>query len=164
MPRVRFVAVFLILLAAFEFTLLIDVVDQRVVRPFTKSIASVATAIIRWTEPAVRVSGTMINAPCFAVDIHNGCNGLEASFFIIAAVIAFPSTWAKRAIGVVAGAILIQAANLLRVVTLFHIGCRHRAWFETFHLAVWQTVIFALAVGFFVVWSRRSVLNDAAST
>ena len=66
-------------------------------------------------------------------------------------------------IDVVAGAILIQFANLLRVVTLFHIGCRHRAWFETFHLAVWQTVIFALAAGFFIVWSRRSVLTNAPS-
>ena len=164
MPRVRFIVIFLVLLAAFEFLLLIDVVDQDVVRPFTASIASVATTIIRWNEPAARVSGTMIGAPCFAVDIRNGCNGLEATFFIIAAVIAFPATWAKRAIGVTGGAILIQVANMLRVVTLFHIGCRHRAWFETFHLAVWQTVIFALAVGFFILWSRRSVLTNAPST
>ena len=164
MPRVRFIVIFLILLAAFEFSLLIDVVDQHVVRPFTSSIASVATTIIRCNEPGVRVNGTMISAPCFAIDIRNGCNGLEATFFIIAAVIAFPATWGKRAIGVVAGAILIEAANLIRVVTLFHIGCRHRAWFETFHLAVWQTVIFALAAGFFIVWSRRSVLRDAPST
>ncbi|HEX7418950.1 MAG TPA: exosortase H [Thermoanaerobaculia bacterium] len=164
MPRVRFIVIFLVLLAAFEFTLLIDVVDRDVVQPFTRSIAMVSASIIRWSERDVRVSGTAISAPCFAVDIHNGCNGLEATFFIVAAVIAFPATWAKRAIGVVAGTVLIQFANLVRVVTLFYIGCRHRAWFETFHLAVWQTVIFALAVGFFIVWSRRSTLADAPST
>lgn len=163
MPRVRFIIIFLVLLAAFEFTLLIDAVDRSVVQPFTRSIATVAAGIIRWSEPGVRVSGTTISAPCFAVDIHNGCNGLEATFFIVAAVIAFPSTWPRRAIGVAAGTILIQFANLVRVVTLFLIGCRHRAWFETFHLAVWQTIIFALAVGFFMVWSRRSTLADAPS-
>ena len=164
MPRVRFIVIFLALLAAFEFTLLIDVVDENVVRPFTTAIASVSTSIIRWSEPAVRVSGTMISAPCFAVDIHNGCNGLEATFFVVAAILAFPATWRMRAIGVVAGTILIQLANLLRVVTLFLIGCRHRSWFETFHLAVWQTVIFALAVGFFILWSRRSTPANAPST
>lgn len=163
-PRVRFIVVFLILLAAFEFTLLIDAVDQKVVRPFTTSIAAVSTTIIRWSEPQARVAGTTIIAPCFGVDIHNGCNGLEATFFVIAAVIAFPATWAKRAIGVVVGTILIQLANLIRVVTLFLIGCRHRAWFDMFHLAVWQTLIFALAVGFFILWSRRSALTDAPST
>lgn len=164
MARTRFIIIFLALLAAFEFLLLIDVVDRHVVRPFTASIASVATTIIRWNEAGARVNGTMISAPCFAVDLHNGCNGLEATFFIMAAVIAFPATWTTRLIGVVAGATLIQAANLLRVVTLFHIGCRHRAWFETFHLAVWQTVIFALAAGFFMIWSRRSLLANAPST
>ncbi len=164
MPRVRFIVIFLVLLAAFEFTLLIDTVDRSVVRPFTSSIATVSAGIIRWNVRDVRVSGTTITAPCFAVDIHNGCNGLEATFFVVAAVLAFPATWARRAIGVVVGTMLIQLANLLRVVTLFYIGCRHRAWFDTFHLSVWQTVIFALAVGFFIVWSRRSTLTDASST
>ncbi len=164
MPRIRFIVIFLVLLAAFEFTLLIEAVDQRVVRPFTSSIATVSGSIIRWSERDVRVNGTTISAPCFAVDIHNGCNGLEATFFIVAAVLAFPATWPKRALGVVAGTLLIQLANLIRVATLFFIGCHHRAWFETFHLAIWQTVIFALAVGFFILWSRRGTMTDAPGT
>ncbi len=155
MPRLRFIVTFLILLAAFEFTLLIDVVDKRVIVPFTASIANVSASVIRELEPDVHVSGTIIRAPCFAVDIRNGCNGVETTLFVIAAVLAFPTaTWLMRAIGVIGGAVLIQLANLVRVVTLFEIGCRHRAWFDTFHLAVWQTAIFALAIGFFILWSR----------
>ncbi len=161
MPRVRFIAVFLVLLAAFEFTLLIDVVDREVVQPFTGSIAAVSGSIIGVSERNVRVSGTVISSPCFAVDIHNGCNGLEATFFVVAAVLAFPATWKMHLIGFGAGALIIQLANLMRVVTLFLIGCHRRAWFDVFHIAVWQTTIFALAVGFFIIWSRRSVIANA---
>ena len=163
MARLRFIVIFLILLAAFEFALLIDVVDRGAVVPFTQSIATVSGAIIRTAEPGTKVSGTTITAPCFAVDIRNGCNGLEATLFVLAAVLAFPATWVRKIIGVVIGGAVIQVANLIRVVTLFLIGCRHRAWFDTFHLAVWQTLIFGLAIGFFVLWSRRSVQANAAA-
>lgn len=158
--RVRFIVVFVLLLAAFELTLLIDSVDRGVVRPVTTSIAHVSGSILRLSEPDLRVNGTTIAARCFAVDILNGCNGIEATLFIVAAVLAFPAAWPKRLIGVIIGTALIQVANLLRVVTLFLIGCHRRAWFDTFHLAVWQTAIFAIAVGFFIVWSRRSVLTN----
>lgn len=163
-PRLRFIIVFLVLLAAFEFTLLIDDVDRVVIRPLTNTIAAVSGSIIALTERDVRLSGTTITSPCFAVDIHNGCNGVEATMFIVAAILAFPATWPRRLIGVAIGAALIQLANLLRVVTLFLIGCHRRAWFDTFHLAVWQTAIFAVAVGFFIVWSRRALLTNAPNS
>ena len=163
MPRLRFILIFLILLAVFEFTLLIDRVDRGVILPLTNGIASVAGSILAMTESGIRVSGTMITSPCFAVDIHNGCNGVEATLFIVAAVLAFPARWLRRVAGILIGAAIIQVANLLRVVTLFLIGCHRRAWFETFHLAVWQTVIFAIAVGFFIAWSRRSLVTNAAT-
>jgi exosortase H (IPTLxxWG-CTERM-specific) len=162
-PRVRFVVVFLILLAVFEFTLLIDVVDRDVVIPITNAIAIVSGAVIRVVQPGVHVIGTTISAPCFAVDIRNGCNGVEATLFVVAAVLAFPASLGRKLIGVIIGTALIQLANLVRVVTLFLIGCHRRSWFETFHLAVWQTAIFAVAVGFFILWSRRSVPANAAS-
>jgi len=162
-PRFRFIIIFLLLLAVFEFTLLIDVVDRDVVIPFTSSIAVVSGGIIRIIQPGVHVIGTTLSAPCFAVDIRNGCNGVEATLFVVAAVLAFPASLPKKLIGVVIGTALIQLANLVRVVTLFLIGCHRRSWFEAFHLAVWQTAIFALAVGFFIVWSRRSVPANVAS-
>jgi len=38
-----------------------------------------------------------------------------------------------------------------------------REWFETFHLAIWQTVIFAIAILYFASWTRRpSVVHERA--
>ena len=75
--------------------------------------------------------------------------------FLIAAVLAFPATTLQRLIATIAGTVLIQAVNLIRVVTLYLVGCHRPQWFESFHLAIWQTIVFATAVVFFAAWSRR---------
>ena len=129
--------------------------DRGVIRPFTEGIAHVSAAIIGMTGTPVRVIQTLITGTCFTVDIENGCNGVEATLFLVAAIIAFPAPARSRAIAVATGAALIQAANLIRVVTLYLIGCYRREWFDTFHLAVWQSVIFALAMLYFAFWTRR---------
>jgi len=99
----------------------------------------------------------MIAAPCFSVDIQNGCNGLETTFFLVAAVLAFPASWRQRVMATVIGTILIQMVNLIRVASLYLVGCHRPQWFASFHLAIWQTIVFATAVLFFAGWSRRAV-------
>lgn len=160
--RRRFLLLFAVLLIAFEATLLNEWVDARLVRPFTTGIAVVSTAVLRMLAVPVSVHGTNIVGSCFAVNIQNGCNGLEAMLFLAAAVLAFPAAWRQRLAAAAAGALIIQVVNLLRVVTLYLVGCYRREWFETMHLAFWQTVIFATAVLFFVAWTRR-VRSDGSS-
>lgn len=147
--------VFLLLLALFEVPLLIESVDKNVVFPFTSGVAVVSGRLIQLVEGDVRVNGTGIFGSCFAVDIKNGCNGLEATLFLLAAVLAFPASIRMRLAGAVAGFVTVQLANLVRIVSLFLIGCYRPRWFEAFHLSIWQTIIFGVAVGFFLVWTRR---------
>jgi exosortase H (IPTLxxWG-CTERM-specific) len=149
-----------VLLVAFELPLFIPAVDRGVIRPFTRGIAHVSAGIIGAMGTPVRVMDTLIIGSCFSVDIENGCNGVEATLFLIAAILAFPAPARSRAAAVAAGAAIIQSANLIRVVTLYLIGCYQRAWFDTFHLAIWQSVIFALAMLYFAFWTRK--LSNAA--
>ena len=88
--------------------------------------------------------------------MKNGCNGVEAMLILVAAVLAFPAGGRARAAGVAAGVIVLQAANLVRVVSLFWLGVHHREVFETFHTAVWQTALILVAVAVFILWSRRA--------
>jgi exosortase H (IPTLxxWG-CTERM-specific) len=159
--RVRFLLLFALLIVAFEVPLAFEPVDEHLVLPFTRALTRVSGAALTILRHPVVVAGTTISGGCFAVDIRNGCNGLEATLFLVAAVLAFPAPWRERAIGAATGAIAIQALNLIRIVTLYLIGCHRRAWFDTFHLAVWQTLVFACAVLLFVAWTRRVTLADA---
>ena len=159
--RWKFLLRFALLLVLFEVPLLLQPVDQHVVRPLSALIASTSGGVLGAFHEHVNVKGTIIAAPCFSVDIQNGCNGLETLLFLVAAVLAFPATWRQRVIAAVVGTILIQAVNLIRVVTLYWIGCHRPQWFASFHLAIWQTIVFATAVIFFAAWSRRAAPTDA---
>jgi exosortase H (IPTLxxWG-CTERM-specific) len=162
-PRITFLLRFAILLVLFELPLLVPAVDTYAVRPLSAGIASAAGVVLRAVREPVVVKGTIITAPCFSVDIQNGCNGLEATLFLIAAVLAFPATSRQRVVASVLGVLLIQGVNLVRVTTLFLIGCHRPQWFQSFHLAIWQTIVFAVAVLFFAAWSGRTAAADARS-
>ncbi|MDQ6799377.1 MAG: exosortase H [Acidobacteriota bacterium] len=161
--RWKFLIRFAVLLAVFELPLLTTPVDLYVARPLSSGIAATSGAILRVIGERVVVTRSVISSPCFAVDIQNGCNGLETMLFLVAAVLAFPATGRQRLLATILGIVLIQAVNLIRVVTLFLVGCHRRAWFESFHLAIWQTIVFATAVIFFAAWTRRATVADADS-
>ncbi len=154
--RVRFLVVFLILLVIFEVLLLVPAVDQFVIAPFTASLATAASVVLNAMGEGVHVTGTVIAGHCFAVDLKTGCNGIEATLFLVAAVIAFPAARLRdRALVAIAGAGALQAVNFVRIASLYLLGCYQRRWFDAFHLAIWQSIIFALAVAMFVAWTRR---------
>ena len=155
MKRARFLITFFIWLAAFEGLLVFGPFERGVVQPFTRGIAVTSGGILRAAGLPNRVVGTVIAGSCFSVDIENGCNGVEATMFLVAAILAFPATARLRAIGAVLGSVIIQAMNLLRVLTLYLAGCYRREWFETLHLAVWQTIIFAAVTLYFLAWTKQ---------
>jgi exosortase H (IPTLxxWG-CTERM-specific) len=157
--RWLFLLKFIALLIVFEVPLLLEPVDRNVVRPLSAWIASAAGVLLGVMHQHVAVSGTVISAPCFSVNIQNGCNGLETVLFLLAAVLAFPARASQKAIACAIGIVLIQSINLIRVMTLYLIGCYKPDWFASFHIAVWQTIVFATAVLFFAAWSRRAVAS-----
>lgn len=161
--QARFLVTFAVLLVAFYAVITLESVDRAVVVPFTAVIARIAGAGLNLIGEQVTVAGTVIAGPRFAVDVRGGCNGLEAVVFVAAAIAAFAAPVRMRVAGVVAAAFLLEALNVVRVATLYLIGVYHRASFETFHLAIWQTVMFGAAVALFVVWVSRFAKADAAA-
>ena len=123
--------------------------------PFSRAIAVASAAILNLFGQHVTVSGVVLTAGAHAVSIQNGCNGIEAVVFLIAAILAFPATWKQRLIGLIAAIGTIQILNLARVVTLFLINRYRPDLFELFHLAIWQTVIGGSAIALFYVWTTR---------
>jgi exosortase H (IPTLxxWG-CTERM-specific) len=157
--RGRFLLLFFVLLVLFEVPLLLRPVDETLVRPFTRGIAVVSGAILNAIGQTNTVTGTVIAGSCFSVNINNGCNGLEATLFLAAAVLAFPSPARAKLVAAGLGIVLIQVMNLVRVISLYLIGCYRRDWFDTMHLTIWQTIIFAIAIFYFAHWTRRVTAN-----
>lgn len=155
-PRqTRFLIVFVVLLIAFYAIVTLDAVDEHFVLPFTHGLAATSGALLNAIGERVHVAGTVIAGQQFAVDVRGGCNGLEAVVFVCAAMLAFAAPWRTRIAGAISAAIILEAVNVIRVASLYWIGVYHRSMFETFHLAIWQTVMFAIAVLLFVTWVSR---------
>jgi exosortase H (IPTLxxWG-CTERM-specific) len=153
--EVRFLALFVGLLAA-AFTLISwTPVNDRVIEPFTAGIARASGVTLDLLGQDVEMRGTVIESPRFAVNIRNGCNGVEAMLIFLSAVLAFPAPWRSRALGLLLGVAVIQLVNLLRVVALFLTGAYFPSWFDTSHTVVWQTVVILSGVVLWIFWADR---------
>lgn len=154
-PRVVFVAKFLIALVGFYAVVALNPVNDHVIVPFTEVVARASALVLRATSERVEVVGTLIRSPRFAIDVKNGCNGIEAMLLLAAAMLAFPASLRSRLMGLAVASVAIQALNLLRLSSLFWLGAYHRKIFEFFHIAVWQSIIILAAIAMFVVWGRK---------
>jgi len=156
--EIAFLAIFLVILGG-GFTLLsLNWVNDHLVEPFTAGVAVVSGTALDLIGQGVEMEGTAIRNQRFAVNIMNGCNGLEAMIIFLAAVLAFPAPWRSRLWGLVLGMVAIQAINLVRVVALFLTGAYFPSFFDSSHTVVWQTIVILSAVLLWIFWADRWAL------
>ena len=151
----RFLVRFVLFLVGFYAFVAIRPVNDAVVVPFTAFLVRLSAGLLRAIGEPVVTAGTVIRSSVFAVDVKNGCNGIEATLLLLAAMLAFPAPPKARAAGIAVGFGAIQGVNLVRIVSLFWLGAHRRDVFDLFHAAIWQTLLILLAVGIFLAWGKR---------
>ena len=127
------------------------------VEPWTHALAGISSALVTLFDSHVVTVGKVIRSTSnnFAVSIEAGCNGVEATLVLIAAMLAFPAPWKHRLLGLVAGVLAVQFLNVLRVISLFYLGQWNRQLFEWAHLYVWQALIMLDVLVVWLIWVRR---------
>ncbi len=153
--EVKFLIVFVLLLGGSFALISLNWVNDHAIEPFTGGIARVSGATLDLLGQDVRMSGTIIRGRRFAVNIRNGCNGVEAMLIFLAAVLAFPAPWRSRLLGLALGAVAIQAVNLVRVVALYLTGAYFPELFNASHTVVWQTAVILFSVLLWIFWADR---------
>src|SRR5438477_7482666 len=73
--------------------------ERNVIVPFTRAITIISAVALNGMGQQVHAAGTVVGGRSFSVSILNGCNGVEATMFLVAAVVAFPAGWLLRAWG-----------------------------------------------------------------
>ena len=116
---IRFFLIFLGIQAVLFGVEMLNTVQAAVVQPWTGLVAQASAAIVHLFDPSVISYGRVLQSAKtgFGVSIEPGCNGVEATIVLVAAMLAFPSSWKMKAWGIGLGFIAVQAVNLLRVVT-----------------------------------------------
>ncbi|HSS47564.1 MAG TPA: exosortase H [Thermoanaerobaculia bacterium] len=160
--ELTFLILFVVILGG-SFTLIsLNWVNDHAVEPFTAGIASLSGGVLRLLGQNVAMTGTIIRNPHFAVNIRNGCNGVEAMLIFIAAVLAFPASWKSRLAGLGLGILAIQVVNLVRVVALFLTGVYFPKIFDTSHTVIWQTIVILCGVLLWIFWANRFATPPAS--
>jgi exosortase H (IPTLxxWG-CTERM-specific) len=155
-PVARFSLLFLGLAAAAIAMPVIDPIQQHLVLPFTLSLATLSAAVIRWCGGGASSAADVLSltSGCGAVRIANGCNAIEISGLLAAAILAYPASLRSRLAGVLAGIGLLQAVNLARIISLLYLSCFSQRWFAFFHEYAWDTAIAFDALLIFLGWQR----------
>lgn len=153
--EIVFLVLFVVILGG-GFTLLsLQPVNDHAIEPFTGIVAKASGLALDVIGQGVTMNGTVIRNSRFAVNIRNGCNGVETMIIFLAAVLAFPATAKSKAIGLAIGILAIQAVNLIRVVALFLTGVYFPAFFDSSHTVVWQTIVILSGVLLWILWANR---------
>lgn len=152
----RFILIFVGVLVALFTVEMLRPVQAHVIVPFTSWLATISAALITPFDDSVIAYGKVLQFQDtgFAVSIEAGCNGVEATIVLIAAVVAFPGTWRQRLAAIGIGFLAIQAMNILRIISLFYLGNWDTDIFSWVHLYLWPTLIMLDVLVVFIFYLR----------
>jgi len=152
----RFVVIFLLaLMVLFTIEMLVPV-QEHVVVPFTGLLASISAALVTPFDNSVIAYGKVLQFTDtgFAVSIEAGCNGVEATIVLVAAVLAFPGPWRARLLAILLGFLAVQTMNIARIISLFYLGDWNTDVFMWVHLYLWPALIMLDVLIVFIVYLR----------
>ena len=130
-------------------------VRMGLIKPYTTLLAKAVAAIINMFGAAATASDAVVQSPKFTLNIAMGCDGVEASCLFLAGVLAFPTSWRARLIGLAAGIPLIQLINVARLVGLYYAGIFLPSVVEEVHVYVAQTIVILLSTAILIYWLER---------
>jgi exosortase family protein XrtM len=125
-------------------------IDTATVRP--------AAAVLNAAVPAAsaRASGKSLFTRFGSVSILEGCEGSDAIFLLIAAVLPFPASRLWKLIGVIGGVFLMYAMNQLRILALLLTLHWRPNWFASLHGLIAPTCIVVAGCIFFFAWASAA--------
>jgi exosortase/archaeosortase family protein len=104
--------------------------------------------------------GVVVSSTQFSMAIRRGCDAVEATWLLCAAILAFPAPVKKKLWGTLAATVALQALNIVRLLTLYWIGVHWPSFFNSAHMELWPTIFIIVAIVLFLCW--KGVLLDQA--
>ena len=129
--------------------------DGRLDAWLSVSVAEWTGAVLRPFYAGVVVDERVVWAvPGVGVRIENGCNGLSALSLFVGFIVAYPGTWARRALFIPLGLAAIVVTNVVRCASLLVISDRWPAIFGEVHALHALFVFYLVIFGLWVLWAN----------
>jgi archaeosortase B (VPXXXP-CTERM-specific) len=107
------------------------------------------------------LTGTIIQFGSFSIEIIGECTGLFEMAIYAACVLAFPTSWRNRGIGLLFGMPTIYAFNVVRIFFLLIVGRYAYSSFDFFHLYFWQGTLILMITSVWMLWIYLVVRNES---
>jgi exosortase family protein XrtM len=152
-----FVALFALIFSALQFAYLKAgaPADYWLVERATVDASAYLFGIVD-PSASVRAEGTRLVSPAARMSVLRGCEGTELYLLWIAAVLAFPSAWLRKAACLVAGLAVAYGLNQARLMALFYVVRDYRQYFELAHGYVAPTLLVLLLGLLFWQWTANA--------
>jgi exosortase family protein XrtM len=113
-----------------------------------------AVMLIHLLTPHIQASalGNQILAPGGSLVIKIGCEGIEALFILIAALLSVTMAWRAKLSGMLLGLMLIYVVNEMRILILFYAFRTDKALFQLLHGTIAPLALIAIAGLFYHYW------------
>ena len=150
----RFIILFLLILLGFYCIVYLPVTREYAIGPFTYGITSLSGWLIQLFGGDVVIQGNILKIPNFAVQVLDMCNGVEATIFLWAALIAFPAPVLYKIKGIIIGTLTVHILNIIRIISLLYLGAYKPEWFHWVHWYLWDGLIMLDILIVFLAWIR----------
>ena len=127
-------------------------IADRVLYSYLEANAWASNFILNLLRQGTQVTEVTIRSANFAIAIRRGCDAVEPTGLLCGAILAFPGPFLRKLAGMLAGIVILQALNLVRIVTLFLIGTHLPAFFPSAHLEIWPALFIIVAILCFIGW------------
>ncbi len=86
------------------------------------------------------------------ITVEPGCTGFDYSWFLMAAIAAFPAPIFGKMVGLLAGVATLLGLNIVRVASLYWVGVHRPEHFAFVHEHLWAVVLNVVTVCLMVTW------------
>jgi exosortase H (IPTLxxWG-CTERM-specific) len=104
------------------------------------------------------VEGALLSAGGFSVKIIDECSALFVFILFSSFVLAYPTTFKNKAIGLIFGIPSLFVVNTLRLTVVFLAGLWRPDLFEYVHAYLWQTIMIILVFISCLAWLHYMVM------
>jgi exosortase/archaeosortase family protein len=143
--------------------LYLDWVKVNIIGPYAIFIARVCGKLLQLFINNVQVEGAIVGQPSgFAMLISAKCTGLFQAVFLVAGIIATPARVFQKLNGIILGAILLSVINLLRLFTIFLVGCYAPQYLNVYHDIIWEALMIVLTFFIWHMWRKLCIKKNVS--
>lgn len=150
----RFFLVFFILTSLFFWLLSLEAL-QPAVDWFCLGLANISFFFIQLIDSHITLNAAILRHgdTGFALEVTEACSALSICALWCAVTLAYPLSWKYKGLGLFIGVLLIQAVNILRIISLVYFGDGlARPQFDLVHEQIWPLLLHLLVIIGFAFW------------